>query len=136
MRTWRALVPALASLGLVVGLVVPAQAEVVDVSARPPEPLRARVSDPDLWLAGERLEALDQWLPAALLYEELARRHPLSPLPRWRTARAYVIAGELLPTDSNPSPLTLYEWAEHWADGAIALAPDCAATSSTRHARR
>ncbi len=132
--------PWLAILVLAAGACValaapPARAGEVDVAARPPVtssvrparlPTAHRVTDAELWALGEQLEAIEQWLAAGLLYEEISRRRPEAALPRWRTARAYVIAGEQLPADAHPQPIALYEQAEVWAGQAMALAPECA----------
>ena len=91
------------------------------------------------WMKGQALEqlgralerddprqAVEHYLEAARLFDEIARERPRLVQAHWRSARAFWGAGDTLPLDAKEERIGYFEIAELRSNGGLQVDPDCA----------
>jgi len=85
-------------------------------------------SNPDIasrWREGMQLEANEDLLASALVYEDITRRVPGQPHTYWRVAKNYWRYGSRLPSDDTDGRTRYFTLTEQWADRGLAIDPKC-----------
>ena len=96
------------------------------------------IPDP-LWKKGVRVEregralelddprkAVEHYLEAARLFDEVARERPRLTQAYWRSARTFWAAGDALPLDAKDERIEYFEIAELRSTQGLEVDPDCA----------
>jgi len=86
------------------------------------------MDDPGLqrrWEEGLALERREQLLESSRHYRAIAAARPDSAFIRWRLARNHWRYAERLPQDDKVGRLHHFGLANHWADAALAVDPEC-----------
>jgi tetratricopeptide (TPR) repeat protein len=74
----------------------------------------------------EPRQAVEHYLEAARLFDEVAREQPLLAQAYWRSARAFWGAGETLPLEAKEERIGYFEFAELRSNRGLEVDPDCA----------
>ena len=78
-----------------------------------------------LWTTGIRAEGRGDFLSAARVYEQIARRLPEDSHAYWRTGRAYWQVGEYLPSNDKAERIRYFTLTKKWATDGLAVNPKC-----------